>query len=438
MSIAKRGEEGEEAPAQVGGDRIGELPDDLLHHVLSFLPAEEAVRTCVLARRWRHLWRSAAGLRIGCRHAYRGTCVSDLRKFVDSLFLLRGGLPLDTCELKIGDFGSHDDVPRVNIWFRHAVMCNVQVLKLYVHKKEYAERWLELDDLPLISHHLRTLKLHGVCCLASFLNFSSCPALEHLKFEYCDVSLAKKISSESIKSLKIIDSVFSDDFRIQIYAPNLVSLHLDVLSNMNPILESMPALAEAFVRMTESCRDRCYNLWGPNEHCECGSCPSSKNIGHGGNSCVLLKGLSEAKSLVLISEPEMFIFKRDLRWCPMFSKLKTLLLNDYWCMSNDLRELACLLEHSPVLEKLALQLFSEGPKHKIEMKGTFNSMERPVAISEHLKIVEIKCKVIDERAFKVLKFLCTFNIKASAADCRREENLAVHGFAVCYCSETQG
>jgi hypothetical protein len=33
------------------GDHIGTLPDDLLHHVLSFLPVHLAVRTCVLARR---------------------------------------------------------------------------------------------------------------------------------------------------------------------------------------------------------------------------------------------------------------------------------------------------------------------------------------------------------------------------------------------------
>lgn len=44
--------------------RIDVLPDESLQHVLSFLPAREAVQTCVLARRWRHLWRSVPALRI--------------------------------------------------------------------------------------------------------------------------------------------------------------------------------------------------------------------------------------------------------------------------------------------------------------------------------------------------------------------------------------
>jgi hypothetical protein len=34
-------------------DRLSDLPDDILGHVLSFLPAEEAGRAAVLSRRWR-------------------------------------------------------------------------------------------------------------------------------------------------------------------------------------------------------------------------------------------------------------------------------------------------------------------------------------------------------------------------------------------------
>jgi hypothetical protein len=45
------------------------------------------------------------------------------------------------------------------------------------------------------------------------------------------------------------------------------------------------------------------------------------------------------------------------------------------------------------------------------MKGSYSSMERPSAISEHLNIVEVKCNVIDEKILKVLKFLTAFNIR---------------------------
>lgn len=45
-------------------DRIGALPDEVLHHILSFLQAQGSVRTCVLGRPWRHLWKSPTGLRL--------------------------------------------------------------------------------------------------------------------------------------------------------------------------------------------------------------------------------------------------------------------------------------------------------------------------------------------------------------------------------------
>ncbi|CAN6374446.1 unnamed protein product [Urochloa humidicola] len=108
----------------------------------------------------------------------------------------------------------------------------------------------------------------------------------------------------------------------------------------------------------------------------------------------------------------MFIFKRDLRWCPMFTKLKTLLLNHYWCVPDDFRALACILEHSPVLEKLMFELTEKCLTH-VEIKFRIIPVKRSAAISEHLKVVEFNCKVVDDRVLKVMKFLCAFTISFS-------------------------
>ncbi|XP_042386999.1 putative F-box/LRR-repeat protein At3g28410 [Zingiber officinale] len=37
-------------------DYLSNLPDELLRHILSFLPTLDSIRTSVLARRWRHVW----------------------------------------------------------------------------------------------------------------------------------------------------------------------------------------------------------------------------------------------------------------------------------------------------------------------------------------------------------------------------------------------
>jgi hypothetical protein len=80
-------------------DLISALPDAMLQHVLSFLQAQEAVRSCVLARRWRYLWKSIPVLRLtGCRP------VMESREFMDYLLVLRDRSPLDACLLNFSEF----------------------------------------------------------------------------------------------------------------------------------------------------------------------------------------------------------------------------------------------------------------------------------------------------------------------------------------------
>nr|CAB3484587.1 unnamed protein product [Digitaria exilis] len=51
-------------PPVAMGDRLSSLPDALLHTIMSFLPARQAVQTCVLSRRWEDLWCSMPCLSI--------------------------------------------------------------------------------------------------------------------------------------------------------------------------------------------------------------------------------------------------------------------------------------------------------------------------------------------------------------------------------------
>ncbi|TVU16831.1 hypothetical protein EJB05_36986, partial [Eragrostis curvula] len=412
MPLSREGKKDKKQHESSGFD---ELPDGVLEHILGFLPVEEAVRTCVLARRWRHRWKSAAALRILSTGGQFLEPADKLREFMDRLLLARGGAPLDLCELRLGDVDTlledEDVFILVDRWFRHAVGCNVQVLRLCARTYPI----MHLDDLPLVSQHLTRLELFGVEVPVSLLNFSGCPNLEHLVFESCNLYFGSmmKVLFQSLKHLRItLCALFSDlvsKYRIRISAPNLVSFVLDHFMGSTPILESMPSLREASVKIGDYA-DFC-KLWKTNYwDCNCESCDLYGDTLGGSSSCVILKGLSEAKSLLLISQPGMYNFKRDLRCCPTFSNLKNLWVNDYWCIPDDFRLLACILEHSPILEKLTLQLFSKGPKHKVELEGSISPTERSAANSEYLKTVEVKCSVVDERILNVLRFLHVINI----------------------------
>ena len=128
--------DGAASPPDAGGDRISALPDDGLHHVLSFLPAEDVMRTCLLARRWRHLWKSAIGLRIGFWHGdRRPPSVDSLQHFVNHLLLLRKrDSCLHTCELRLWPRDTSgwlvEERISLNLWIRHVVEREVRMLRL--------------------------------------------------------------------------------------------------------------------------------------------------------------------------------------------------------------------------------------------------------------------------------------------------------------------
>ncbi|KAK2643938.1 hypothetical protein Ddye_019133 [Dipteronia dyeriana] len=47
-------------------DRLSNLPDNIIHEILSRLPTKTAVKTCVLSKRWKHQWRQTDSLSFNC------------------------------------------------------------------------------------------------------------------------------------------------------------------------------------------------------------------------------------------------------------------------------------------------------------------------------------------------------------------------------------
>ncbi|KAG0530056.1 hypothetical protein BDA96_05G151600 [Sorghum bicolor] len=400
------------APASDGGDRIGALPDETLHHVLSFLPAQEAVRTCVLARRWLHLWKSATGLRIVGANGEAPVPFEEVREFVDSLLLLRGSSPLETFELRVA--GDDIDVRHVRLWVRYAVQCKAQVLRLSflgnTHVGPVAR--LRPDDPPLASRHLTKLELRGLVFNDDFLDFSRCPELQDLHIQDCSLEYAERISSQSLRHL-YIRGAFNPSSRAGILAPNLASLVLEVTFGMTPVIQKMPLLVKGTVGFRGLCEDLCSSP-APNyvSYVDCDK--SCRGCIRDGSACVILCAVSQAEDLVLIASPDTFIFRRDLKGCPTFNRLKSLCLDENWCVPDEY-PLSCILELSPVLEKLAIILYFKIHllEANVQIKGRFNPKELPPTISSHLKEVEILCGGVDGNVLKVLRFLSKLNISFS-------------------------
>ncbi|KAM0919203.1 hypothetical protein ACQ4PT_008329 [Festuca glaucescens] len=303
-----------------GADHLSDLPEGVLHHLLSLLPAHEAVRTCVLARRWRHLWMSAPGLVVTEINGFRSA--EKLDRFVTRLLLLHrsgdgGDARLESCEFSLCGFYFDFDgflpasAPHLTRWILTALQRQVKALRVSLGD---FEGHFELPHQPLSSHNLTTLDLGNVDTNDSVLDFSGCPALLNLKMSFGHVN-AHRISSQSLKHLSMSYCGFYAEERTRISLPSLVSLELIDPMGRAPLLESMPALQTATFIFDCYCTDICSDRIGRFDACGksmCEGCYYNYQPVDDHNDSLLLKGLSEATQLNLEAVPDVVCFQTSL------------------------------------------------------------------------------------------------------------------------------
>nr|UYR41971.1 hypothetical protein [Hordeum vulgare subsp. vulgare] len=276
-------------------DRLSDLPDCLLHAILSRLKARQVVRTCVLSRRWQHLWLTSPCLDVDvgefrelrphatpslhgldplwlltpAEHANDGEEpyeLPDFEDFVDSLLVHRirtaGALPLETLRLRLppwwlivpalpwmyhdGTFAASNKHTR---WVRRGLQCSPATLDVCGSVK-----------LPPLSasttRRLTSLRLDQVILHRDFAEHlaSGLPVLEDLRITGTILSALPRIASGTLKSLVVESSTLhSGSLTFTIAAPRLASLHLAVnfqhLVSFAVVVQEAPCLVQASVRL---------------------------------------------------------------------------------------------------------------------------------------------------------------------------------------------
>ncbi|MED6144436.1 hypothetical protein PIB30_015649 [Stylosanthes scabra] len=160
-----------EAATSTTMDMFSSLTDDILLHILSFLPTRTSIATSVLSRRWRHLWKQVQVLDIE---------------------------DLSFCFLSVSD----DEARKRFVAFVNGVLSRhkdrrVRKLRLsgMVFSWKPVEHWIDyaikshLEDLSLVS-----LILEGTLALHDYLPIVNLPSLKNLKLNVYSVDLEKILS----------------------------------------------------------------------------------------------------------------------------------------------------------------------------------------------------------------------------------------------------
>lgn len=224
-------------------DRISELPDSVIHHILSLLPStKESIQTSVLSKRWHNQWTHVPVL------IFNNSGMSDTNfsRFIDNTLLLHDCSKIHKFHIRSNEYFVEDD-PHFNSKLRFAIRKNVEELILEFRQINDV---LRLPDFLLC--HTSLVKLHIYnCVIVGNSNMSvRWEHLRELKVEYSDlddIALESiligspllellelidwysfnepSISSNSLKKL-VVEFGDSDSFEMDISCPKLEELKL--------------------------------------------------------------------------------------------------------------------------------------------------------------------------------------------------------------------
>ncbi|CAL5031925.1 unnamed protein product [Urochloa decumbens] len=363
------------------GDRLSSLPNDILHTIMSFLPVQQAVQTCVLSWRWRHLWCSMPCLNIDQQEfnsaASGASEGSQFEEFVNSLLMFHSATRLDVFRFR---FTHNYEFKVVERWIRRGMKCFPAVMEIC---RSSSGRFYMLPPLGSSAYRLKRLHLIAISLDKSFtqqLRFGF--VLEDLKLDRCHLH-SPEIKSNALKNMIITDCTTDSGCVLTITTPALVSFYLAITvvgSNWDGVLvNEMPALVNAKVCLKQASQYTSISPKGP---------------------CKLLCSLTNVRNLELSGLKALSILHGKSDAFPTFPNLRTLLFNE--CdLSDDFQMLGFFLNNTHSLEKLTLQYckLPEGSKKRKRMQNpkriSLKCQDTLTFRCPNLKLTEIKYKEDD-------------------------------------------
>ncbi|KAJ3690754.1 hypothetical protein LUZ61_019918 [Rhynchospora tenuis] len=383
-----------------GTDRISELPDAVLTHILSYCPTKVAVRTCLLSKQWSKLWASVPVLnfdffdfwsddmlipdektmgttRFGRLATYseQPECHDNFEIFIDTVLALRLAEQIDRFKLvwryQVKPYDRLDHP--VRRWILRVLQQRPRVLSIYVQPKALCvevpdvaftcsslkemklqfnnNRKLQVLNPVLVNlPHLRKLNLGYFKIEADFMSklLLGCPNLEELELYACQLNLSQ-ISCGNLKSL-VIAGCYYLTAEIRVSIPSLQYLEVAIVYRQPAglVFENMASLVKA---------------------CICFLAADFLTRRFSDSETKILNGLLGVKNLdvVLYGSHAKDMLEHALKNCPFFENLKAAHFESfkgylYGCIGI----IDHLVQHAPILEDLTFYC-CEDKSNEIEL-----------------------------------------------------------------------
>ncbi|CAO2833512.1 unnamed protein product [Amaranthus hypochondriacus] len=326
-------------------DRISGLPDEILCHILSFIPTKYAVATSVLSTRWKYLWTSVPVLNFDVR-LHGGFCSvinlyanpgseTTFQNFVNRVMLLNDISNIQ--KFRLIHKCHHSPAP-ICTWLHVAISDNILELELDFYFSVQKEN-MKLPKKLFISNTLRVLKLSrmslsipSLICLPNLkileirsvvglddhytqILLAGCLVLEKLVIEetarenprVIDISIST-LRSFSFSYKFVIDAWVDFPYKFVINAPNLEYFHVKGYMSDKFVVKSLATLIDAHLDLRYTTLISDYD-----------------NLCHQ-HVCDLFKGIGNAKFLSLSNDMVRLLCTANDPNLPRFSNLRKLAL----------------------------------------------------------------------------------------------------------------
>ncbi|PRQ38750.1 putative F-box domain, FBD domain, leucine-rich repeat domain, L domain-containing protein [Rosa chinensis] len=398
-------------------DRISQLPDGILSHILSFLPTRDAVQTTILSKRWNNLWISIPNLDLD----HNIVSSDKFGEFVDGVLSLHASSNIRKFRLcsRNSYYYGDEHLSRNSRWICDAMRHKIVELDLHIFDQNGPRRLGDLQ-LPVSLFTCKTLvalKVSSNCmnlapppsasaCFPSLKSLhyrlgwpdsasmfemlaSKCPVLEDLTIDVCRIGNVYTLNfpAAELKTFRILGSLMAaDKYRFSINAPKLENLVVSGqlgLSNYY-FSNNAKAMVKAEIHLIHGC--------------------SGENIYRVESAPPLLEGVSGVKYLSLLTP----VF--SARSLPSFDNLKHLKVGLFRC--SYWGYVIALLKRSPNLEDIVLDIWTWtwGKQEYVKGYRPFNPPEVvPICVSSHLRTISIINFMGYDDEFEVVKYLLQYS-----------------------------